>query len=143
MTKQYRIYQKRLTDEQSKQINTSGKGWSTADWSLSYIELSVEPDDQKIIEAAEHGLFRHTATIEADDLNGVFHIGNVGPEEKITRTNIDPMASVSVGDVIVDVDNLCGHVVKSFGFGVLTDFTVKALLSNTVTRIPRAEVEGS
>jgi hypothetical protein len=52
--------------------------------------------------------------IEADDLNGVFAVGNMGPEESITR--IAPMRSVSVGDIIEDESGSC-YMVDSFGFG--------------------------
>ena len=51
--------------------------------------------------------------IEAADLDEVFEIGNIGPEEKITR--IAPMHSVSVGDVIRDDRGRC-FVVSSIGF---------------------------
>ena len=43
----------------------------------------------------------------------MFKIGNIGPEEKITR--IAPMHSVSVGDVIRDDRGRC-FVVSSIGF---------------------------
>jgi hypothetical protein len=59
--------------------------------------------------------------IEADDLNDVFEIGNIGPEEKITR--IDRMHSISVGDVIRTPEGVC-HVVESFGFGRLGEQTL-------------------
>ena len=51
--------------------------------------------------------------IEAADLDEVFEIGNIGPEEKITR--IAPMHSVSVGDVIRTDRGRC-FVVSNFGF---------------------------
>ena len=51
--------------------------------------------------------------IEAADLDEVFEIGNIGPEEKITR--IAPMHSVSVGDVIRTDRGRC-FVVSDFGF---------------------------
>ena len=51
--------------------------------------------------------------IEAADLDEVFKIGNIGPEENITR--IAPMHSVSVGDVIRDDRGRC-FVVSSIGF---------------------------
>lgn len=57
--------------------------------------------------------YEEVATIEANDLDEVFRIGNVGPEEKIER--LGRMHSVSVGDVISDVYHQC-WVVKSFGF---------------------------
>ncbi len=54
--------------------------------------------------------------IEADDLDEVFHIGNVGPESSIKR--IKPMTSVSVGNVIRDDRGQC-FVVKGCGFAPL------------------------
>ena len=51
--------------------------------------------------------------IEAADLDEVFEIGNVGPEDNIV--GLDRMHSVSVGDVIRDDRNRC-FVVAPFGF---------------------------
>lgn len=51
--------------------------------------------------------------IEASDLNEVFEIGNIGPEEKITR--LDRMHSISVGDVIKAEDEKL-FIVKPAGF---------------------------
>lgn len=54
--------------------------------------------------------------IEADDLDHVFQIGNIGPEENITRI-ADRMHSISVGDVIrVKGDVSSSVVVASIGF---------------------------
>jgi len=57
--------------------------------------------------------YKEVCIIEAEDLNEVFEIGNIGPEEKITR--LDRMHSVSVGDVIKDDKNRL-FVVKGIGF---------------------------
>lgn len=57
--------------------------------------------------------------IEADDLDEVFEIGNIGPEEKITR--IDRMHSVSIGDVIREADTGKCFVVAREGFTRLGD----------------------
>jgi len=46
--------------------------------------------------------YKHVATIEAQDLEHAFEIGNVGPEENITHFH--PMHSISVGDVIRDYE---------------------------------------
>jgi hypothetical protein len=51
--------------------------------------------------------------IDAADLDGVFQIGNIGPEESITR--LAPMHSVSVGDIIEDSAGT-QYMVNSFGF---------------------------
>lgn len=55
--------------------------------------------------------------IVAEDLNEVFEIGNIGPEDKITR--LDRMHSISVGDVIrVEEGPEMGYIyiVKPEGF---------------------------
>ena len=55
-------------------------------------------------------------TIEAKNLDEVFHIGNVGPEDRIRRYNDTRMHSISVGDVISNVFTGKRYVVKPFGF---------------------------
>ena len=63
----------------------------------------------------------HVATIEATDLNAVFEIGNIGPENKIER--LAPMHSISVGDVIVDEDEK-SFSVDPVGFSEITFFVM-------------------
>ena len=58
------------------------------------------------------GHYTEAAKLVATDLEGVFEIGNCGPETSIARTA--PMHSVSVGDIVEGPDGL--HVVASFGF---------------------------
>lgn len=55
--------------------------------------------------------------IKADDLDEVFEIGNIGPEEHIER--VGPMHSISVGDIIVDTHYGVAWYVNSFDFGQL------------------------
>lgn len=62
-------------------------------------------------------MYALVASIEAEDLEDVFRIGNIGPEENITR--YEPMHSLSVGDIVVDVETGLGYYVDSFGFGEL------------------------
>jgi hypothetical protein len=62
--------------------------------------------------------YKPVCIIEAEDLNGVFEIGNIGPEESITR--LAQMHSVSVGDIIEDPEG-AQHMVDSFGFKELTN----------------------
>lgn len=60
--------------------------------------------------------YKAVCEIEAVDLNHVFEIGNIGPDEKIRRFDFQPMYSISVGDVIYD-ELLCEyHVVQGVGF---------------------------
>ena len=55
----------------------------------------------------------HVADLDVANLDDAFEVGNIGPEEKITRHN--KMSSVSVGDILVD-DQADTYVVASFGF---------------------------
>ena len=57
--------------------------------------------------------YEEVAVIEADNLDEVFEIGNIGPESKIVR--FGPMHSISVGDVIRTDTYRC-YVVKDIGF---------------------------
>ena len=57
--------------------------------------------------------YEEVAAIEADSLNEVFQIGNIGPESKIER--FDRMHSISVGDVIRNDKYEC-YVVAPCGF---------------------------
>lgn len=60
------------------------------------------------------------AKIEANDLDEVFEIGNIGPEEKIIRSE-NPMHSISVGDVIFNDKDKTYTIVKGFGFATLEE----------------------
>lgn len=65
------------------------------------------------IQAFSNNAYTHVSNITAPDLNGVFQVGNIGPEEYIER--LDRMASVSCGDIIVDEDKHV-YLVAPFGF---------------------------
>lgn len=62
------------------------------------------------------GFYARVATLDAFNLDEAFQVGNIGPEEKITRH--DSMASVSVGDVLID-ENGVMRVVANFGFEIV------------------------
>ncbi len=73
----------------------------------------------KVTQAVYEEHYRKVAIIEAKDLDQVFEIGNVGPEEKITY--LDKMHSVSVGDVIENLESGEKFVVKTLGFGEISE----------------------
>jgi tellurite resistance protein len=60
-----------------------------------------------------HDCYTKVAEVVADDLEHVFEVGNIGPEDRITR--LDKMHSISVGDIIADADGVCS-VVNNVGF---------------------------
>ena len=63
-------------------------------------------------------MYRPVADIEANDLDEVFHIGNIGPAEKIDAYH--RMKSISVGDIICDEDGNY-MVVGQYGFHALPE----------------------
>ena len=58
--------------------------------------------------------YHMVALVNAKTLDDVFTVGNVGPESKIER--VEPMHSVSVGDIIQDVIDNKTYVVANYGF---------------------------
>ena len=58
--------------------------------------------------------YTFVAEIKAVDLNHCFEVGNIGPEENITRRR--SMASLSVGDVLIDWKTGEQHLIKNIGF---------------------------
>jgi hypothetical protein len=112
----YKIFQIRLSDEDYAKINETGHG--SVPKNEAHLDIHAATYDDKDIsslvrEAFDRGFYDHVADIEAADLDDVFTVGNVGPEELITRHA--PMHSVSVGDVIEDDDGW-RYVVLPTGF---------------------------
>lgn len=68
----------------------------------AYLNASFGMDVKPAIEL---GLYEHVCDIEAENLDQVFEIGNLGPENAITRHK--PMTSLSVGNLVV---NALGHI---------------------------------
>ena len=64
-------------------------------------------------QALTDGLYSHVSDIRAETPNQCFEIGNIGPESAITR--FSRMSSLSVGDIIVDVEGNV-LVVANYGF---------------------------
>ena len=73
--------------------------------------------DSKVAELASDafskGYYTHVSNIEAEGLEGVFEVGNIGPESSIER--LGKMHSVSVADVVETPEGV-RHVVASVGF---------------------------
>ena len=110
----FAIYQISLTDAEIDLINSTGD-FNSVPKKAASLKMDFANDEigGLAYDAMEAGYYTHVANIEANDLNGVFQIGNIGPEENIER--LAPMHSLSVGDVIVDEEGQC-NVVAKFGF---------------------------
>jgi hypothetical protein len=102
------------------QINLSDEDYEIAEFKNRYLNTMMSPTPEAIQEAV--AMYEMVAEIDANDLEQVFEIGNVGPEKNIKR--LKPMHSVSVGDVILNNVGKAFYV-DNYGFGEV-DFGVKA-----------------
>ena len=98
----YAIYQIQLSDAQYDLINA--KGHNAVPSHMAKMDMTMDFRGEKIgglaSDAWDNGFYTHVSNIEAADVNQVFEIGNMGPEEKIER--LTRMSSLSVSDIIVD-----------------------------------------
>ena len=108
----YKVFQIRLSDADVDMINEHGH--DSVPKQKARLGMQFDTDiNVKAKEAFDNKMYDMVSTIDANDLEDVFHIGNMGPEEKITR--LLPMHSISVGDIVQAPDGLF-HVVADFGF---------------------------
>lgn len=111
-TMKYQILQVMLTDAEVDKINDEGH--DAVERHAMKLKMDFSKDAGGIASRMYgQGYYDHVANITADNLEGVFDTGNMGPEENIER--LDRMSSVSVGDLVIDEDGN-KNVVASFGF---------------------------
>ena len=129
------VFQIIVDDEKVDQVNAGG-GWGAVEWGKCYMDLTcgkfADGDNisvmEMIVEAIEFGLVKLTMTIDTDDMDEVFTIGNgFGDQTKLTE--VAQGKSVSVGDIIINTKTLEGAVVATFGFDALTIDEVKEIES--------------
>jgi hypothetical protein len=112
MTTNFKLYQIHLTDSEYDLVNEKGHDAVPKQKAKLDIQFADDPGEVAGV-ALELDYYKHVANITADSLEGVFNVGNMGPEENIER--LDDMYSVSVGDVVEDeLGNM--SVVASAGF---------------------------
>ena len=94
----YKLYQIHLTEAEHNQVNAEG-------------DISVPKHKLKL----DMSFYDNVAELakEEQGLEGVFEVGNIGPEANIER--LGKMYSVSVGDVVETPEGV-RHVVASIGF---------------------------
>jgi len=111
----YAIYQIQLSDAQYDLINA--KGHDAVPAHMAKMKMTMDFDGGKIgglaSDAWDNGFYTHVSNIDAYTLEGVFHVGNMGPETDIER--LSRMSSLSVGDVIIDEEGQI-IVVAPIGF---------------------------
>jgi hypothetical protein len=108
----FKLYQIHLTDAEVDLINEKGHNAVPKQKVKLDVQFADDPGEVAGV-ALALDYYKHVANITADSLEGVFHVGNMGPEKSIER--LDDMYSVSVGDVVEDeLGNK--SVVAKFGF---------------------------
>ena len=116
----FSIYQIQLTSAQRKTVNESGDFDSVPAFAAK-TKMSMDFSGNKICGLASNaffaGYYTKVAHIEAEDYNQCFEIGNIGPEQNITR--LGRMSSLSVGDIIVGEDGTVA-VIAPMGFATFS-----------------------
>jgi hypothetical protein len=107
MVQIFSVYQIVIDKDLSDLINK--EGWDCHVKAVAHKEAMFG----KVTVGVQHDCYTKVAEVVADDLNHVFEVGNIGPEDRITR--LDKMHSISVGDIIVDAEGNAS-VVDSVGF---------------------------
>ena len=109
----YKLHQIHLTSSEVDLINSTGDHNSVEKQKFKLNMSANENAGEVAKQAWDKGFYTHVSNITATDLENVFEVGNIGPEESIER--IAPMYSVSVGDIVED-ENGTMSVVASQGF---------------------------
>ena len=108
----YKLYQIHLTEAEHNQVNAEGHNSvpkHKAKLDMSFTDKVAELAS----DAFSKGYYTHVSNIEAEGLEDVFEVGNIGPESSIER--LGRMHSVSVADVVETPEGV-RHVVASVGF---------------------------
>ena len=112
LNKTYKVFQIQLSDADVDMIND--KGHNSVPHHKAKLDMNFADNIGALAgDAFDKGYYTHVANISADGLEGVFHVGNMGPEENIER--LTKMHSLSVADLVEDPDGI-KHVVASSGF---------------------------
>ena len=93
------------------------EGWDCHVKSVAYCQATLH-NDLSVSVMHFDSVYTKVAEVVADDLNHVFEVGNIGPEDRITR--LSRMHSFSVGDIIEDAEGNRWMIAGS-GFTPLTE----------------------
>ena len=108
----FKLYQIHLTEAEYNKVNAEGR--DSVPKHIAHLDMSFSEDTGALAKKAmDNNWYTHVSNITADSIEGVFKVGNIGPEENIER--LAPMYSVSVGDV-VENENGDQFVCASFGW---------------------------
>ena len=108
----FKLYQIHLTEAEYNKVNAEGR--DSVPKHIAHLDMSFSEDTGALAKKAmDNNWYTHVSNITANDVEDVFRVGNIGPEENIER--LAPMHSVSVGDV-VENENGDQFVCASFGW---------------------------
>ncbi len=95
----FKLYQNHPSHAILNEMNRLGREAAMAEYPRvkAYVEV-MWSGGSEYWKPEYFAFYENVSNIEADSLDGVFEIGNIGPEENIER--FLPMHSVSVGDII-------------------------------------------
>ena len=111
----FKLYQIHTTKEEDDLINA--KGHDAVPKHLIKCNMNFNDDVVALAkEAFDKEYYSHVSNINAEDLEDVFSVGNMGPESQIERFANTDMYSVSVGDIVQDKETNKKFVVASMGF---------------------------
>ena len=114
--KKFKLYQIHTTKEEDDLINAEGH--DAVDKHKMHLDMTFrKQEDTGAIakQAFDLGYYTHVSNIIAKSFEGVFSVGNMGPESQIERFANTNMYSVSVGDIVEDEDGN-KSVVAGMGF---------------------------
>ena len=110
------VFQIQMSKSQRDEVNQHG--WSGVAWGSVYMGLTSDDLEENvfdlIVEAIKFGLVTHTLTINTDDFDEAFEIGN-GHGDLTKITERQKHKSVCVGDIFVR-NHKDGAVVDNSGF---------------------------
>ena len=112
--KKFKLYQIHTTEEEDNLINAEGHDAVPKHKMHLDMTFRKQEDTGAIAKQAfDLGYYSHVSNIIAKSFEGVFSIGNMGPESQIER--LGRMCSVSVSDIVMDETGK-KSVVASLGF---------------------------
>lgn len=129
----FKVFQIELSDEKAAEVNAAGC-WSKVAWSKTYLDLTTgmfsDSDNvsvmEIVLEAIEFGLVKHTMTIDCNNFEAAFALGN-GAGDQSAVSHHARHKSASVGDIFICAESLDGAVVKRVGFEPLSIDEVKEI----------------
>jgi hypothetical protein len=109
----FTVLQIQISDRVYNRVNALGHELAAEEFPeyRARMDTMFKGSDGYKLEYAKY--YKPVCTITAPNLNRVFDIGNIGPEESITR--LGQMHSISVGDIIED-PNGTQYMVDRMGF---------------------------